>query len=78
MKSDRAVSVQTKIIRRISECNHTVGEGEFHPKTLEAIELHYAQNRALRVTRQELSQILAALQSDLEYREGVIRLVDPP
>jgi hypothetical protein len=42
---------------------------------LEAVELHYAPNHALRVTREELSEILNALQPDLEYRDGVIELI---
>ena len=52
-----------------------VAESQFYPKKSEAVELHYAPNHALRVTREELSEILNALQPDLEYRDGVIELI---
>jgi len=32
----------------------------------------------LRISREELRELLAALQPDLEYRDGIIRLIDPP
>jgi len=69
--------MKVKIIRRTGECGYRVEESEFYPKTLQAIELHYAPNQALRVTREELTDIITALQSDLEYRNGVIDLVKP-
>ena len=67
-------AVKIKIIRRRGKCSYPIDESGFYPKTLEAIELHYAPNHALRVTRRELIDILAALQADLEYRDGVIGL----
>ena len=67
--------MKVKIIRRAEKCGYPVEEHEFYPKTLEAVELHYAPNHALRVTREELSEILTALQPDLEYRDGIIDLV---
>jgi hypothetical protein len=45
---------------------------------LDALELHYAPNQALRISREELRELLAALQSDLECRDGVIRLIEVP
>ena len=70
--------MKVKIIRRTGECSYPVDRCEFYPKTLEAIELHYAPNHALRVTREELTEIITALQPDLEYRDGIIDLVGPP
>jgi hypothetical protein len=70
--------MQVKIIRRVMECSHPIGAGNFYPKTLEAIEIYYAPNRAFRVTREELVDILVALQPELEYRDGVINLTTPP
>ena len=69
--------MDVKIIRRVRNCGYLVDEHEFYPKALEAIELHYAPNHALRVTREELSEILTALQPDLEYRDGIIDLIKP-
>ena len=70
--------MQVKIIRRVGECSYPIGEGRFYPKAPEAIEIYYAPNRALRVTREELTEILTALQPELEYRDGVIDLMRPP
>jgi hypothetical protein len=69
--------MEVKIIRRSGTCGYRVAESQFYPKTLEAVELHYAPNHALRITREELSEILNALQPDLEYRDGVIELLKP-
>ncbi len=68
--------MRVKIIRRAADKGYRSGVGEFYPQRLEAVELEYAPNRALRLTREELSEVVAALQSDLEYRDGVIRLLD--
>jgi hypothetical protein len=68
--------VQVKIIRRTGEKGVRSGAGEFYQQRLEAVELEYAPNRALRLTRDEVTYILAALQSDLEYHDGFIRLID--
>ena len=70
--------MRVKIVRRAGDKVYQSGTSEFSPQRLEAVELEYAPNRSLRLTREELSQVLAALQSDLEYQEGVIRLVEPP
>ncbi|HVI04691.1 MAG TPA: hypothetical protein VM711_01175 [Sphingomicrobium sp.] len=69
--------MKIKIIRRIGKCGYRVDDSEFYPQTLEAVELHYAPKHALRVTREELTEIITALQSDLEYRDGVIDLIKP-
>jgi hypothetical protein len=69
--------VDVKIIRRTGNDGYSVDGHEFYPKTLEALELHYAPNHALRVTREELSEILTALQPDLECRDGIIDLIKP-
>jgi hypothetical protein len=70
--------VQVKILRRPGEQAYRSGTGEFYPKVLDALELHYAPNQALRISREELRELLAALQSDLECRDGVIRLIEVP
>jgi len=70
--------VQVRIIGGTGERGIRSGAGEFYRQRLEALELEYAPNRVLRLTREELAQVLAALQSDLEYREGVIRLIEAP
>jgi predicted DNA-binding protein (UPF0278 family) len=62
--------MEVKVIRRSVSNGYRVAESQFYPKKLEAVELHYAPNHALRVTREELSEILNALQSDLEYRDA--------
>jgi hypothetical protein len=67
--------MEVKVIRRSVSNGYRVAESQFYPKKLEAVELHYAPNHALRVTREELSEILNALQPDLEYRDGVIELI---
>jgi hypothetical protein len=69
--------MQIKIIRRTEEPSLNFALGQFSPKVLDAIELYYAPNHALRVTRQELTELLVALQADLECREGIIGLVQP-
>ena len=69
--------MNVKIIRRADKYSYRVGDNEFYPKTLEAVELHYAPNHALRLTREELRAMLAALRSDLEYCDGVIDLMKP-
>ena len=69
--------MRVKITRRTSNKGHRSGASEFHPQRLEVVELEYAPNRSLRLTREEFSEVLTALQSDLEYRDGVIRLVEP-
>ena len=68
--------MKVKIIRRTGS-SYRIDGNEFYPQTLEAVELHYAPNHALRVTREELTEIITALQSDLEYRDGVIDLIKP-
>jgi hypothetical protein len=70
--------MNVKIIRRTDKHSYRVGENEFYRKTLEAVELHYAPNHALRLTREELRGILAALRPDLDYCDGVIDLIRPP
>ena len=70
--------MRVKIVRRAGDKAYQSGTSEFYPQRLEAVELEYAPNRSLRLTRQELSELLAALQSDLEYQEGVIRLFEAP
>jgi len=67
--------MEVKVTRRSVSNGYGVAESQFYPKKLEAVELHYAPNHALRVTREELSEILNALQPDLEYRDGVIELI---
>ncbi len=67
--------MEVKVIRRSVSNGYGVAESQFYPKKLEAVELHYAPNHALRVTREESSEILNALQPDLEYRDGVIELI---
>jgi hypothetical protein len=69
--------MKVKIIRRTGKSSYRIDGNEFYPQTLEAVELHYAPNHALRVTREELTEIITALQSDLEYRDGVIDLIKP-
>ena len=69
--------MKVKIIRRTGKSSYRIDENVFYPQTLEAVELHYAPNHALRVTREELTEIIRALQSDLEYRDGVIDLIEP-
>jgi hypothetical protein len=69
--------MNVKIIRRTDKHNYRVGENEFYSKTLDAVELHYAPNHALRLTREELRVMLTALRSDLEYCDGVIDLIRP-
>ncbi len=69
--------MNVKIIRRTDKHSYRVGENEFYPKTLDAVELHYAPNHALRLTREELRVMLTALRSDLEYCDGVIDLIRP-
>ena len=68
--------MKVKIIRRTAS-SYRIDGNEFYPQTLEAVELHYAPNHALRLTREELTEIITALQSDLEYRDGVIDLIEP-
>ena len=67
--------MEVKVTRRSVSNGYGVAESQFYPKKLEAVEHHYAPNHALRVTREELSEILNALQPDLEYRDGVIELI---
>ena len=67
--------MKVKIVRRTGKSSYRIDGNEFYPQTLEAVELHYAPNHALRVTREELTEIITALQSDLEYRDGVVDLV---
>lgn len=69
--------MEIKIIRRMGSCGYRVADSQFYPKMLEAVEFHYAPNHSLRVTREELSEILTALQTDLEYRDGVVELAKP-
>jgi hypothetical protein len=69
--------MKVKIIRRTGKSSYRIDGNEFYPQTLEAVELQYAPNHALRVTREELTEIITALQSDLEYRDGVIDLIEP-
>ena len=68
--------MQVKIVRRAGDKVYQSGTSEFYPQRLEAVELEHEPNRSLRLTREELSEVLAALQSDLEYQEGVIRLAE--
>jgi hypothetical protein len=68
--------MKVKIIRRTGS-SYRIDGNEFYRQTLEAVELHYAPNHSLRVTRDELTEIITALQSDLEYRDGVIDLIKP-
>ena len=66
--------MEVKVICSVSN-GYRVADSQFYPKKLVAIELHYAPNHTLRVTREELSEILNALQPDLEYRDGVVELI---
>jgi len=51
--------MEVKVIRSVSN-GYRVADSQFYPKKLEVIELHYAPNHTLRVTREELSEILNA------------------
>jgi len=69
--------MNVKIIRRTDKHSYRVGENEFYQKTLDAVELHYAPNHALPLTREESRVMLTALRSHLEYCDGVIDLIRP-
>jgi hypothetical protein len=69
--------MEIKIVRRASGTCCNAGEAEFDPKSLETIKLHYARNRSFRLTREELKQMLAALQA-YEYQDGLVRLIEAP